>query len=64
MVRVMKIKRARWVGHVAYIEGLKECINISKGLDAGDHVGFLSRKYVDCINITVAVKKETWENAD
>ena len=42
------------MGHVAYIEGL----------DAGDHVGFLSRKYVDYIKITVAVKKEAWENAD
>jgi hypothetical protein len=64
IVRIMKLRRAKWAGHVACMKYLKSGINLLEVLNVGDHLDDLSRKCGNYIKMTLAVREVVWESAD
>jgi hypothetical protein len=64
IVTMMKLKRAKWAGHVACVKNLKYGINLLEVLNVGDHLDVLRRKCGNYIKTTLAVREVVWESAD
>jgi hypothetical protein len=61
---MMKLKRAKWAGHVACMKNLKLGINLLGVLNVGDHLDDLSPKCGNYIKMTLAVREVVWESAN